>query len=117
MPPLILVVDDEPAICKVLSHLLSDEGFRVRTASDGQDALEQVAVEPPDLIITDVRMPRLDGLTMLRRLREQGFGSPVILVSAHHSGIGVSGVQFLEKPFDIDHLMSVVNGLISPQRS
>lgn len=108
MRSLILVVDDEPIIRNLLAELLFDEGFRVRTAPDGQQALDQVAFEPPDLIISDVAMPKMDGPTMVDRLRARGDGTPVILISAHYAGVDLPGVRFIPKPFDIDHLTAMV---------
>lgn len=108
MPPLILIVDDEPLIRDVLAASLADDGFRVRTAPDGRRALDQVAAEPPDLIISDVTMPAMDGVTMLARLRERGDATPVILISARYVAVELPGVLFIAKPFDLDHLAATV---------
>lgn len=110
MPPLILIVDDESLIRDVLAATLSDDGFRVHTAPDGQQALDQAAAEPPDLIISDVSMPNMDGATMLTRLRERGDGMPVILISARYVAVDLPGVRFIPKPFDLDHLSATVVG-------
>ena len=108
MRPLILVVDDEPSIRDVLTEALSDEGFRVRSAPDGRQALDQVSFEPPDLIISDVSMPHMDGAEMVIRLRARGCATPVILISARYQAVDLPGVRFLPKPFDLDQLMDAV---------
>lgn len=108
MPALILVVDDESLIRDVLAEMLFDEGFRVHTAPDGQQALDQIGFEPPDLIISDVSMPKLDGVSLVHRLRERGDGMPVILMSARYVTVDLPGVRFIPKPFDIDHLAATV---------
>lgn len=113
MPPLILVADDEPDIRDLLATLLGDEGYRVHCVHDGQQLLDHVAVESPDLIVSDVRMPRVDGLELIRRLRAAGVGVPVILISAHHSAACQPGVRFVPKPFDLAHLAGVVSDALA----
>src|SRR5437870_4341453 len=70
-PAKILAVDDEPAIRELLKEILTGFGYQVITAADGKDALPLALSEKPDLIITDIRMPKLDGLTLCRALRTQ----------------------------------------------
>jgi len=77
----ILVVDDEPDLLAELAPLLERTGFSVVTASDGQQALNIVSRDPPDLIVLDVLMPRLDGREVLRQLRQSGQLDPVILLT------------------------------------
>ena len=67
----ILIVDDEPLIREVLAEVLADEGYAVHSAADGQEALEAIAADLPDLVITDVMMPRLSGWDLLDRVRQQ----------------------------------------------
>ncbi len=104
----ILVVDDEPAIAALVAEALADEGYDVRHAPDGLAALAEVDRAPPDLILSDVMMPRLDGEALARRLREHGHRLPVVLMSAvppkHHD----NGAVVVSKPFDLDHLLAVV---------
>lgn len=105
MSYLILVVDDEPLIREVLAMFLEDEGYRVVQAVDGQAALDLAAAQAPDVVVSDVRMPRLDGVELVRQLRARGLDVPVILVSAHYAGVDVPGVRFLGKPFDLDAII------------
>jgi DNA-binding response OmpR family regulator len=104
----ILVVDDDRPIANVLSDLLCDEGDDVRTAYDGQAALNEIDREPVDLILSDVSMPKLDGPSLVRRLRERGQSTPVILMSAVYHDVDIPGVEFVPKPFDIGHLANLV---------
>ena len=76
----ILVVDDEPQISRVLKTTLSSQGYGVRTASDGEEALAEMQDWAPDLIITDLRMPRMDGLELARRVRKEN-RTPIIVLS------------------------------------
>ena len=105
----ILVVDDEPRVADLVAELLADEGYRVRLARDGMAALDEVARDPPDLVVSDVMMPRLDGLTLTQRLRAQGSGVPVVLMSAVYADVDIPGVRFVPKPFDIAEVVAVVN--------
>ncbi len=100
----ILVVDDDPAIVDVLSELLADEGFTVHTARDGQQALARALEFPPDLILTDLMMPLVDGRALLISLREhpQTAHVPVLLMSAAGQRRDADGFDaFIAKPFNI----------------
>jgi two-component system, OmpR family, response regulator len=81
MPPTILVVDDDPHLRDLLHRVLTRAGYDVEQADDGLAALAQVATHPPDLIVTDVLMPRLDGIGLASRLTGQAATIPVILMS------------------------------------
>jgi CheY-like chemotaxis protein len=114
----ILVVDDEADIVGWLKHLLSHSGYRVAEAYDGIQALEAVAAEKPDLILLDMKMPRMDGRTTLRRLRaeEESRDIPVIVLSAHAVAneaerrqlmdLGVRG--FMNKPVTMEQLIAEI---------
>lgn len=110
----ILVVDDEPVIRDVLSALFETEGYRVHTAADGLAALEVLAETPPDLVIADIIMPRLDGWGLLASLRAQYPDIPVILLSATFRGQPPNGAVFVAKPFDVDHLLATVARELTP---
>jgi len=108
MAPTVLVVDDEPVIVAMMADFLTEEGYRVRCAADGRAALHDVERAPPDLIVSDVTMPGLDGVSLVRRLRQRGFAMPVILMSAVHPGRNVAGTRFLPKPFDLAQVAALV---------
>jgi two-component system response regulator MprA len=107
-----LVVDDDPAIAEILAEVLDEAGYRVRRAYDGRQALEEIARDPPDLIVTDVMMPRIDGLTLTRRLRDRGDQTPIVLMSAVFADVDLPGVRFLPKPFDLDRALHLVDGAV-----
>jgi CheY-like chemotaxis protein len=108
----VLVVDDERYIVDLLSELLEDEGYQVLRASDGQAALDVLERHVPDLVVTDVMMPRLDGVRLLAIIREHHKELPVILMSAAVTP-RVDGVPFLPKPFDIDDLLALIEDKIT----
>ena len=104
----VLVVDDERTVCALLAEVLTDEGFEVRCANDGAEALAEVERRRPDLVVSDLAMPHLNGADLAARLRARGI--PVVLVSAAYRAADVPGVPFVPKPFDLDHLLRVVHG-------
>lgn len=106
----VLVADDEIHIVDLLAILLEEEGFQVLRARDGEEAWELVVRSRPDLVISDVMMPRASGLELLHRMRgADGLRhTPVILMSAAARQIEGEGAAFLAKPFDIDRMLSLV---------
>ena len=106
----VLVVDDDPGICAVIEEVLGFGGYRVRIAYDGLDALRQLDREPADLVLTDIMMPRLDGLGLAARLRERG-APPVVLVSAAATPRDTT-IPFLAKPFELADLLGAVEARI-----
>ena len=110
----ILVADDEAIIRKVLFEVLSGEGYRVTLAKDGQESLEQMARHCFDLLITDVHMPRLDGIGLLRRMKKDGRGEKVILITGNPMADSYSEkdlqtvFSLVRKPFRIQGLLSAV---------
>jgi DNA-binding response OmpR family regulator len=108
----VLVADDETYIVDFVSILLEDEGFRVIRAYDGEQAWRLAQSEHPDLLISDVMMPRLSGLELLHRIRSSQNGlasTPVILMSAVVRDAPTVDAAFLPKPFDIERMLDAVS--------
>jgi two-component system, OmpR family, response regulator len=118
----ILIVDDEPSVRDVMATVLSDAGYSVQTAADGHIALQIIDLAPPDLIITDVMMPRLDGWALLDRVHERNPGLPVILMSAgdwnrkRRTTPNPDHTVFLGKPFAVEELLEI-GGCLTGSRS
>ncbi len=114
----ILVVDDQKGVRKLLSELLSREGYAVQLATNGAEALESVHNQVPDLILLDNRMPGLCGLSTLRQLQQDGVGVPVIFMTAYgdlelvQEAFDLGAVQHMSKPFDMKGLLETIRGLI-----
>ena len=113
----VLVVDDDADIIGFLADVLADEGYAVRCAFDGQQALDHIAGEPPDVVVADVMMPRLDGVTLIAKLRERRDRTPVVLTSAVYADVDVPGVRFVPKPFDLEYLVRVVARVLAEARA
>ena len=110
----ILLVDDDPDLLKLISLRLTSAGYRVRTADSGETALATIAVERPATVITDLRMPGIDGLQLFEAIHRQHPALPVIILTAHGTiPDAVSATQrgvfgFLTKPFDSQDLLQKV---------
>jgi CheY-like chemotaxis protein len=104
----VLVVDDDPAIIEVVEQVFIEEGFDVHHAHDGREALFKIEQGTPDVVLSDVGMPALDGVALTSVLRASGNLTPVVLMSAVYSDVDLPGVRFVPKPFDVDHLINVV---------
>jgi CheY-like chemotaxis protein len=115
----ILIVEDNPDSCAYLSHLLQVKGYTVFTASDGLQALNEVEAYDPDLIISDIMMPNVNGLQMVRALRQTSKyqGLPVLMISAYGSGnlreaLDAGANQVMCKPLDFDVFFETLDRLL-----
>jgi two-component system nitrogen regulation response regulator NtrX len=114
----ILVVDDEPGVRSSISGVLRDEGFDVDTAETGEACLEQANGASYDVIVLDIWLPGLDGLTTLRRLRERQIDSQVVIISGHGNiesavrAIKMGAFDFIEKPLSLEKTVLVVRNAL-----
>lgn len=103
-----LVVDDEPAILRLVAVVLRDMGCETLTAGNAESALEIAEKTEPDLVISDVKLPGMDGVELAKRLKSRD-NTPVLLMSAFGEPRTHEGDGFLAKPFDIDGLVDFVS--------
>ncbi|RAV22557.1 response regulator transcription factor [Paenibacillus contaminans] len=114
----ILVVDDDDKIISMLRRSLAFEGYTVFTADNGQEGLRQVLEQEPDLIVLDVMMPKVDGWEVVRRLREGGADTPVLMLTAKDEvgdrvkGLDLGADDYLVKPFALEELLARVRVLL-----
>ncbi len=114
----ILLVDDDPGIRLSVQRSLEFEGYRVTTAEDGEAALIAFAAAQYDCVILDISMPRLDGLGVCRRLRQDGNDIPVLVLTARQqvadrvSGLDAGADDYLAKPFALEELLARVRALL-----
>jgi CheY-like chemotaxis protein len=111
--PTVLVVEDEPVIRELMAILLEEEGYSVRQAVDGLQALEEIEQHGIDLVLSDVKMPRLDGAALVHRLRARGDAIPVVLMSAVYAEVDLPGVRFLRKPVNCEQLIDIIAGALA----
>jgi len=116
-PAAILVVDDEATIREVVRRYLEREGFRVREAADGYQALDLIQAEPPDLIVLDLMLPGMDGLTLIQHLR-QDRSIPIVMLTAKGEpsyrirGLDLGADDYITKPFDPREVVSRVRAVL-----
>jgi len=113
----ILVVDDEPQITRVLKTTLSGKGYGIRTASDGEQALHEMKNWTPDLIITDLRMPNMDGLALCRTVRKESRVPIIVLSVKGEEAVKVEALDagaddYVTKPFNVNELLARVRAAL-----
>jgi two-component system response regulator MprA len=114
----ILIAEDDRGVRQSLERALRFEGYDVMVAKDGSEALETLGDDEPDLVLLDVMMPHVDGLTVCRRLRASGSGLPVLMLTARHevrnrvAGLDAGADDYLVKPFALEELLARIRALL-----
>jgi len=110
----IMVIDDEPAVCNTLKKFLTKKGYEVITVLSGQEAIEKVKEERPKIILLDIRMPRMDGVETLKRIREIDKEAGIVMVTAvKEDEIGrkcleLGAYDYITKPIGLEYLETVL---------
>ena len=121
MPRSAIVVDDDPDIRYFVRLVLAHEGYSVREAVNGKDALEKLGTQPADLLVTDLMMPDIDGIELIRSVRRNGMAGTIIAISGAIESVYLSvanrlGVDYvLRKPFTIEDLQGLLLGIMTPE--
>jgi len=122
MPNKILLVDDEPFNLDLLEQELTDQGYTIERANDGEEALKKVESFLPDAILLDYMMPKMNGIEVLKELRKRECGVPVIMLTAYGTieravmAIKEGAYDFLTKPFEPDHITLTVKKALEQER-
>ena len=113
----ILIVEDETALAEAVEHILRKAGHSADRVADGQSALDYIRVGTYDLILLDIMLPKLDGLSVLRQLRSEGVQTPVLMLTARTTvpdkvaGLNAGADDYLTKPFDPEELLARVGAM------
>jgi DNA-binding response OmpR family regulator len=119
----ILVIEDDPSILRGLDLNLAMEGYKVRTASDGEEGLRIARTERPDLLIVDVMLPRLGGLELIRELRKEDPDMPILILSAKGqeadkvAGLALGADDYVVKPFGLKELIARIDAALRRRRA
>jgi two-component system response regulator MprA len=114
----VLVVDDDPAVSGALNRALRLDGYEVSLVTDGPEALEEIAIRPPDAVILDIGLPTIDGLDVCRRLRAADNDTPVLMLTARDAindrvqGLDAGADDYLVKPFALAELLARLRALL-----
>lgn len=114
----ILIVEDDPALVRGLADNFSMQGYDVRTATDGNAGLASALAEPPDLVLLDIMLPKLNGYEICRQLRARKFAAPIIMLTAKGQeeeivrGLELGADDYVTKPFSIRELLARVKALL-----
>jgi two-component system response regulator MprA len=117
----ILVVDDDPAVCGSIDRALRLEGYQVQTAATGGEALQALALDPPDALVLDLQLPDIDGLSVCQRMRSAGDDTPVLMLTARDAiqdrvaGLDAGADDYLVKPFALAELLARLRALLRRQ--
>lgn len=118
----VMVVDDEPGFVELLTDILKAKEYDVISASDGREAVKRIGKEMPDLVILDVKMPKMNGYEVCKILRDDKlYGDiPIIMLTALNdleeikTGMSLGAVSYISKPFEQNTLLTMIHGLIGP---
>jgi len=114
----VLVVDDEAYLADLVATALKYEGWDVRTACSGLEALREARAFRPDTVVLDIMLPDLDGFEVLRRMRREGIESPVVFLTARDStedrvaGLTLGGDDYVTKPFSLDEIVARIKAIL-----
>ena len=117
----LLIVDDEPTIVSLLSDYLERRGFQFRTAGDGVEALERLREAPATIVITDLMMPRMDGIKLIKKIKENWPDTDIITITGYKKNFSYTDVinagasDFISKPFNFDELDAKINRIVREQ--
>jgi two-component system response regulator PrrA len=114
----VLIADDDVAICEALERSLRFEGFKVRSALNGEIAIEEIEKDLPDILILDINMPEVDGIQVTKYLRSLDIDIPICILSARDevsdrvSGLEAGADDYVVKPFSFDELLARIHALL-----
>ena len=121
-PSSILIIEDDPTMLRVLKDNFEFSGYKVRTAADGKRGLQAVRDSQPDLLILDIMLPEISGYDLCRRVRQEGFTLPIIMLTAKGQesdivlGLNLGADDYVTKPFSLEVLLARANACLRRRR-
>ena len=119
----VLIVDDDPKICETLLDILEEEGYEVVTACDGQNALEKIRIGSFNLVITDIKMPIMDGMALLKEIEKSHADIEVIVITSYGNqgqqveATRLGAYEYLKKPLNLDQLKNIITRALQMQEN
>jgi DNA-binding NtrC family response regulator len=119
----ILIVDDDPKICETLSDILEEAGYEVFTACNGQNALEKIRFDSFNLVITDIKMPIMDGMALLKEIEKSHANIEVIVITSYGNqgqqveATRLGAYEYLSKPLNLDQLKNIIARVLQMQET
>ena len=119
----ILIVDDDPKICETLLDILEEEGYEVVTACDGKNALEKIRIGTFNLVITDIKMPIMDGMALLKEIEKSHAKIEVIVITSYGNqgqqveAARLGAYEYLHKPLNLDQLKNIIARALQMQET
>ena len=110
----VLVVDDDRQLCELLTEFLTEAGYVVQCVDNGETAWAELQHSSPDVVLSDIKMPRLSGIDLASRLVSGGYATPIILMSAGYDDRAGISASFIRKPFDFDLLLTTIATVLNP---
>ncbi len=110
----ILIIDDEETTCRIFSKILQEEGYTVYTALDGIEGLKIAKENPIDVIFLDIKMPKMDGIKILKMIKKSDAGIVIIILTGYGTielakkAMGLGAFDFITKPFDLNFVKSII---------
>jgi len=114
----VLIVDDDPDICHFFQKILTEMGYEVSTAGGGRESLTRITRDPPDVLFLDIKMPKMDGLECLRRIRKIKRKLPIVMITGYgdlksaQEAMRLGADEYISKPFDLEEIRRLISELI-----
>ena len=114
----ILIVDDDPDICHFFQKILTEMGYEVSTASGARESLTRITRDPPDVLFLDIKMPKMDGLECLRRVRKIKRKLPIVMITGYgdlksaQEAMRLGADEYISKPFNLEEIKRLISELL-----
>lgn len=115
---MILIIDDQKDACQIFKKIMTEEGYRVLTATSGTEGLAKIRKEPPSIVFLDIKMPGMDGIEILKQIRKISKGLAVVILTGHSDlktakeAMKLGASDYLTKPFDLMAIKASIKDIL-----